>query len=59
MTRREGAPIFSAPQKTRQVLVDSGGTRGFRRLEEAFDYPTYPGIPGTPQELAALHISYK
>jgi hypothetical protein len=43
MTRHQGIPIFEAPQKTRQVPVDTGGTRGLQRLEEVFDYPTYPG----------------
>jgi hypothetical protein len=39
--------------------MDSGGTRGLRRIEEVFDYLTYSGIPGTPQKLVALHIGYE
>jgi hypothetical protein len=42
-----------------QVLVDSGVTRGIRRLEEVFDHPTYSGSLGTPQELTTLHIGYE
>jgi hypothetical protein len=39
--------------------MDSGGTRGLRRLEEVSDYPTHPSGLETPQKLTALHIGYK
>jgi hypothetical protein len=35
--------------------VDSGGTRGLRRLEEVFDYPTHPGAP-EPHDNLQLYI---
>jgi hypothetical protein len=59
VTRREGAPFFSTPQKIGQVLVDSGGAGGLQRLEEVSDYPTHPSGPRTPQKLTALHMGYK
>jgi hypothetical protein len=54
-----GDSHFLSSSKTRQVVVDPGGTTGLRRLEEVFDHPTYLGRPGTPRELVALHIGYK
>jgi hypothetical protein len=42
-----GLPFFKLLEK-QDKFVDSGGTRGLRRLEEVFVCPTYPGRPGTP-----------
>jgi hypothetical protein len=41
------APFFQTPKKIGQVLVDSGGTGGLRRLEEVSDYYTHPDGPRT------------
>jgi hypothetical protein len=53
-----GLPFFKLLKK-QEIPVEPGCTRGFRRLEEVFDYPTYSGSPRTPWKLAALHINYK
>jgi hypothetical protein len=48
VTQRQGAPFLQIAQKTRQVLVDLGGTGGLQRPEDVSDYSAHPSGPGTP-----------
>jgi hypothetical protein len=53
MTQHQGTPFLQAPKKIALVPMDSGGTRGLRRFEEVFDYPTHSSGPRAPQKLVS------